>query len=247
MPIEKYFNISLDEILNDKVGYRPTLLDGQAVSYKLYFPPKELGMFDEMNVYRFPNGSVYIDFLSNNEAPSKELMEFMAYCYSKWGNDKNGRGLPNEKDIELLKAGLFSRLWDSVQIKQCRYPAKPNTVILLRLKIMSASMNEFISNLKNYTDNKENKEIKKATSKIPAEKEHLNERLDKGHLSTSKIIIYACCAFLFPYVAPCIFIIMGFVRFRRNQITRFWEERDANNKIIHRTSFIQAQDEDKKT
>lgn len=231
MEDKKFFNIDLDSILSDKSGYRPVRFEGAQTEYKLYFPIDELNMFDELCVYRYPNGSTMLDFISDKDAPSNELMDYIAFCVNRWGNDSKGRGAVSENDVKEVKAGTFSRIWEFVQIKQCNYPAKPNRVFLLRLQIMSSSMSEFLKNIqekkKSENTGAQNVVLKSENPDKNERKEidkRINVRYKNPHLSVEVLILAAFCCFVFPYVGPVVVFILGLSRYQRKTAVELWDE-----------------------
>lgn len=107
----------------------------------------ELDMFGSLDITKLPDGSIWLDFLSEKYAPSKDAMDFMAYCTQLWGPDSKGRGNPTKKDVSELRNGSFGRTWPNVKMVQIKRPECPALSIALRIIIDNSDMSKFITNL----------------------------------------------------------------------------------------------------
>ena len=142
-----FFSFDLDEILNQK-GWTPATIDGQqCVQKRIQLNPIELDMFSTLDITRLPDGSIWLDFLSEKYAPTKQAMDFMAYCTQLWGVDSKGRGNPSDKDVIDLRNGTFGRTWQNVKMVQIKLPECLSLSVALRIIIDNPDMNSFISNL----------------------------------------------------------------------------------------------------
>lgn len=137
-------DIDIQKILTED-SWTPCTLDGEQVVHK-YFPlsPMQLGMFNELNVTQLPDGTVWLDFLSEKYAPAKPAMDFMAYCYHKWGLDSQGRGVPSNADVQALRNGTFGRTWTNVKMLQFKRPNHLSLTIALRIIIDNQDLSDFI-------------------------------------------------------------------------------------------------------
>lgn len=142
-----FFRFDLDEILNQK-DWTPATIDGpQCVQKRSQLNPIELDMFGRLDITKFPDGSIWLDFFSEKYAPTKPAMDFMAYCTQLWGVDSKGRGNPSDKDVIDLRNGTFGRTWQNVKMVQIKLPECLSLSVALRIIIDNPDMNSFISNL----------------------------------------------------------------------------------------------------
>lgn len=148
-----FFNFDLNEALNGE-GFTPfkveTSLDGDttdAIQKTIEFQQHEMGMFDHVSVVKFPDGTAWLDFASKKYAPNRTLMDFIAYCTDKWGNDSKGQGYPCEQDTPLLKSGHFGRYWPNVKILQCKRDDCFALSIHMRIIIDNQDMSNFAKDL----------------------------------------------------------------------------------------------------
>lgn len=133
---EVFFNIDLDELINSGVFISNSLDNiGPALQKRVQLIPPQMGMFTDVDVTKLPDGTIWLDFLSSKYAPNKNLMDFMAYCYKKWGLDSQYRGMPSNKDVEDLRRGCFARTWSKVKILQIKRPEHVALSIVLRIII----------------------------------------------------------------------------------------------------------------
>lgn len=143
-----FINLNLDELLNGGTFSVGTLEGVGPVSQKrVSLDPPQMSMFTDVDVTKLPDGTVWLDFLSLKYAPNKEVMDFMAYCYDRWGADKRGRGLPCDADVPALKSGKFGRTWENVRLIQIKRPEHLSLTIALRIIIDNEDMSNFINQL----------------------------------------------------------------------------------------------------
>lgn len=142
-----FINIDIEKLLNEDGWIQITLDAGPAVQKRVSLSPPQMGMFNTLDITKFPDGTVWLDFLSDKYAPSKEVMDFMAYCSDKWGNDSSGRGVPNKDDISALRDGTFGRTWENVKLAQIKRPEHLSLTVILRIIIDNNDMSNFIKSL----------------------------------------------------------------------------------------------------
>lgn len=143
-----FIDLNLDELLNSGTFSPVTLQTGEHILLKnVNLDPPQMGMFTEVNVSKLPDGTVWLDFFSLKYAPNKTVMDFMAYCYERWGLDSQGRGAPTDADVSRLKDGTFGRSWDNVKIVQFKRPGHLALSITLRIIIDNEDMSNFINQL----------------------------------------------------------------------------------------------------
>lgn len=123
-------------------------IDGKtALQRRIELLPIQMGLFNLLDVTKFPNGTIWLDFLSSAYAPNKQLMDFMSYCASKWGADSLGRGVPSQADMEPLRHGTFGRTWQNVKIVQIKRPEMISLSVAIRIIIDNQEMSNFAKNL----------------------------------------------------------------------------------------------------
>lgn len=123
-------------------------IDGKnALQRRIELQPIQMGMFNLLDVTKFPDGTIWLDFLSSAYAPNKQLMDFMAYCTSVWGTDSVGRGVPSQSDMAPLRRGTFGRTWQHVKIVQIKRPEMISLSVVLRIIIDNQEMSDFAKNL----------------------------------------------------------------------------------------------------
>lgn len=123
-------------------------IDGKTVlQQRIGLQPIQMGMFNLLDVTKFPDGTIWLDFLSSAYAPNKQLMDFMSYCASVWGADSLGRGLPSQADMAPLRRGTFGRTWQNVKILQIKRPESLTLSVALRIIIDNQDMSNFVKNL----------------------------------------------------------------------------------------------------
>lgn len=142
-----FFSFDLeDAIANGE--WESAEIDGKiAVQKRMELQPIQMDMFNLLDVTKFQDGTIWLDFLSNSYAPKKPLMDFMAYCASTWGSDSRGRGAPSQSDIEPLRNGKFGRTWPNVKIVQIKRPEIFHLTVILRIIIDNQDMSNFAKNL----------------------------------------------------------------------------------------------------
>lgn len=143
-----FINLDLEELLNGG-DFSPLVLKNEGtVQYKrVKLDPPQMGFFTEVTVTRLQDGTKWLDFLSDKYVPNKELMDFIAYCYERWGLDSQGRGVPSDDDVPRLKDGSFGRTWEYVKIAQIKRPENLMLSIALRIIIENEEMSNFINQL----------------------------------------------------------------------------------------------------
>lgn len=123
-------------------------IDGKtALQRRIELQPIQMGMFNLLDVTKFPDGTIWLDFLSSAYAPNKQFMDFMAYCASVWGTDSLGRGVPSQADMDPLRRGTFGRTWQNVKIVQIKRPEAMTLSVALRIIIDNQDMSNFAKNL----------------------------------------------------------------------------------------------------
>lgn len=123
-------------------------IDGKAaLQRRIELDPIQMDMFNLLDVTKFSDGTIWLDFLSHTYAPNKQLMDFMAYCTSMWGTDSQGRGVPSQTDINPLRNGTFGRTWQNVKIVQIKRPEAIALSVALRIIIDNQDMSSFTKNL----------------------------------------------------------------------------------------------------
>lgn len=147
--MKQFFDFDLGAILKN-CHWEIGTIDGKPVrEAHVTLNPIQMEMFDELNVCQYADGSMTLDFFSDKYAPTKPLMDFMAYCTKLWGNDKYGNGLPSEKDVITLRNGKFNRFWDTVSIVQYQKPSHFSLTILMRIYVDNKDTSAFAINLMN--------------------------------------------------------------------------------------------------
>lgn len=142
-----FLKFDLAETLNQG-DWTPASIEGQqCVQKRVHLEPIELDMFSTLDITKFPDGSVWLDFLSEKYAPAKSTMDFMAYCTQLWGVDSKGRGNPSNQDVIDLRKGTFGRTWPKVKMVQIKRQEHLTLSIALRIIIDNPDINSFISNL----------------------------------------------------------------------------------------------------
>ncbi|MDE6037833.1 MAG: hypothetical protein K2G05_06185, partial [Duncaniella sp.] len=142
-----FLKFDLEKTLNQGDWTPVTIEEQQCVQKRVRLEPVELDMFSTLDITKFPDGSVWLDFLSEKYAPTKSAMDFMAYCTQLWGVDSKGRGNPSNQDVIDLRNGTFGRTWPNVKIVQIKRPECPMLSVALRIIIDNPDMSSFISNL----------------------------------------------------------------------------------------------------
>lgn len=123
-------------------------IDGKtALQRRIELQPIQMDMFNLLDVTKFPDGTIWLDFLSSAYAPNKKFMDFMAYCASVWGTDSLGRGVPSQADMDPLRRGTFGRTWQNVKIVQIKRPEAITLSVTLRIIIDNQDMSNFAKNL----------------------------------------------------------------------------------------------------
>lgn len=139
------FNIE-DAITNGE--WQTSEIEGlSALQRRIELQTMQMDMFNLLDVTKFPDGTIWLDFLSSAYAPNKQLMDFMAYCASVWGADSLGRGVPSQADMDPLRRGTFGRTWQNVKIVQIKRPEMISLSIALRIIIDNQEMSNFAKNL----------------------------------------------------------------------------------------------------
>lgn len=142
-----FFTFDIDEAIN-KGEWQSAEINGQnALQRRIELKPIQMDMFNLLDVTKFPDGSIWLDFLSSSYAPKNQLMDFMAYCASNWGPDSHGRGAPSTDDMEPLRHGTFGRSWRNVKIVQIKRPEAIFLSVALRIVIDNQDMRNFAKNL----------------------------------------------------------------------------------------------------
>lgn len=135
-----------DAIMNGE--WQTAEIDGKtAIQRRIELQPIQMDMFNLLDVTKFPDGTIWLDFLSDAYAPKKPLMDFMAHCTSLWGTDSQGKGVPSQSDMDPLRRGTFARTWQNVKIAQINLPEKHRITVILRIIIDNQDMSNFAKNL----------------------------------------------------------------------------------------------------
>lgn len=213
-----FFNFKLEDLLNGDDWFATNIESVPALQKRVELPTLELGMFDVIDITRFPDGLIWLDLLSKKYAPTKPLMDLMCYCTNRWGNDSLGRGLPSYDDSDALRNGTFGRTWENIKLIQIKRPEHNQLTIALRI-IIDNDMQNFVSTL-------ENKSLY-FTPKDKTEKEYLSinnlntcQSPQKVGCSITEYIICAIIALLlFPLgtIGVLIYIILKYHKRKNNK------------------------------
>lgn len=144
----RFFTFDLEQAIVQGEWITSPNISGQVAKQKrIELNPMQMEMFNLLDITKFADGTIWLDFLSDKYAPNKSLMDFMAYCANKWGNDSLGRNVPTERDMPDLRNGTFGRTWTNVKITQIKRPEKLSLTIVLRIIIDNQDMSNFAKEL----------------------------------------------------------------------------------------------------
>ncbi|MDE5649534.1 MAG: hypothetical protein K2I35_00745, partial [Duncaniella sp.] len=216
---------------------------GPAVQKRVSLIPIQMGMFNVLDITKFPDGSLWLDFLSDKYAPSKEAMDFIAHCFNKLGKDIKGRGVPCEADVAALRNGLFGRNWDNVKMTQIKRPEHLSLTIALRVIIDNQDLQNFVSNLEiSATETTYNQsKIEGGGSQISSHNSSQQTlKLKEGStiatkpFSGGKIVLLVCLAFFIPLVGPIGVFIYGLIKYFDKNAAVEWSESVPQYKLDRR-------------
>lgn len=143
-----FIDVDIEKLLNED-GWVNSILDqGPAIQKRVQLYPMQMRMFNVLDITKLPDGTIWLDFLSEKYAPTKEAMDFIYYCTQLWGKDSAGRGAPCDADVKDLRNGTYCRTWDNVKMLQIKRPGDISLTIALRIIIDNPDINEFIRTLK---------------------------------------------------------------------------------------------------
>lgn len=142
-----FFTFDIEDAITNGEWQTAEIDSKTALQRRIELKPMQMGMFSLLDVTKFIDGTIWLDFHSSKYAPNKQLMDFMAYCASVWGTDSLGRGVPSNADMDPLRNGTFGRTWQNVKIVQIKRPGEMALSVTLRIIIDNQDMSNFAKNL----------------------------------------------------------------------------------------------------
>lgn len=105
----KYFSIDVTNLAR-YVKNAPDLgKDYRAATVSL---KHDMDLFVEARIRAYNDGRLTVEFWGDRAALTPPLISFIADCSKKFGPSISGATEVTDEDYELLKRGLFNRMWD---------------------------------------------------------------------------------------------------------------------------------------
>ena len=84
--------------------------------YDLRLKELELGTFYKIEITQSHDDSYWLTFEGRDYRLTKELHDFINFCFDKYGYDDLGNGIITSEDFILISSNRFVRMWDDVYL-----------------------------------------------------------------------------------------------------------------------------------
>ena len=105
----KYFSIEINNLTKYLKDAPDLGKDYRAATVQLHH---DMDLFVEARIRAYKDGRLTVEFWGDRVALTPPLISFIADCCKKYGPSISGATVVTDEDYELLRRGLFNRMWD---------------------------------------------------------------------------------------------------------------------------------------